>query len=169
MSHVHSLRFDALESRELLTKAHHAVAHGAPAVATAPLVLDGTLIVDNKAATTTMNADGSLTTTVPVAGRLGALGEVHGLWHESVDAYGDYTGPDTLQLRAPKGTFLVTFNNQNSPRAHQPAHSAASYEHPQRVYSGTGAYTKASESGSIDLTTNAARTRIDSLTLDTLT
>ena len=41
MSHVHSLGFEALEARKLLTKAHVAVAHHAPAVVAVPLVLDG--------------------------------------------------------------------------------------------------------------------------------
>ncbi len=44
--------FDALEARELLSTAHHAAkAHAKPAAATAPLVLDGTLTVNKKAAT----------------------------------------------------------------------------------------------------------------------
>jgi len=44
---------------------------------------------------------------------------------------------------------------------------AVSYEHPQRIYGGTGAYARASESGSIELTTNAARTEVVSMTLHT--
>ena len=119
MRHVHPLRFESLEARQLLSRAH-GPAPARPRVAAAPLVLDGTLAVDNSpgAATTTMNIDGSMTTSVPVAGQLGALGQVHGLWNESVDAYGDYQGPDTLRLRDAKGTFTVEFNNGAAVRPH---------------------------------------------------
>ena len=44
---------------------------------------------------------------------------------------------------------------------------AVSYEHPQIVLGGDGAYARASESGTIELTTNAARTEIVSMTLHT--
>ena len=77
MKHVHSLRFETLEARQLLSRAHvhAAVAHAARPAAT-PVVLNGTLNVDNNpnATTTTTNEDGSMTTSVPVAGQLGALG-----------------------------------------------------------------------------------------------
>jgi hypothetical protein len=168
MKHVHSLRFETLETRQLLSTAHGAVAHAARAAA-APLVLNGTLTVDNSpdASSTIMNADGSMTTSVTVAGQLGTLGEVHGIWDETVDAYGDYEGPDELILHDAKGSFAVAFNNENSQPAHAKAHGAISYQHAQLVLGGTGAYAKESESGSIELTTNAARTQIVSLTLQT--
>jgi len=134
-----------------------------------PLALDGTLTVDNKASTTTMNLDGSTTTLVKVAGQLGTLGEVHGVWTESVDTYGDPTGPDTLQLHDAKGTFIVAFNEQNAGREHRLAGGAVDYAVAQRVYDGTGAYAPASESGSIELTTNSARTVVQSMTLNTQT
>lgn len=74
-------------------------------------MLNGTLTVDYKAATMDMNADGSSTTVVPVSGRLGTLGVVHGDWNQTIDSYGDYEGPDTIQLRDPKGTFVIAFND----------------------------------------------------------
>jgi hypothetical protein len=170
MKHVHSLRFESLEARQLLSRAHvHvAVAHALRPPAT-PVVLNGTLNVDNNpnATTTTTNEDGSMTTSVPVAGQLGALGEVHGIWDESVDSFGDYEGPDTLTLHDSNGALVVAFNNASSTPADVKVRGAVSYEHPQMVYGGTGAYARASESGSIELTTNAARTQIVSMTLHT--
>jgi len=166
MKHVHSLRFETLEARQLLSRAHVAVAHAARPPAT-PVVLNGTLTVDNNpsATTTTMNEDGSMTTSVPVAGQLGALGQVHGIWNETVDSFGDYEGPDTLTLHDSSGAVVVAFNNASSKPADVKARGAVSYEHPQMVYGGTGAYARPSESGSIELTTNAARTQIVSMTL----
>jgi hypothetical protein len=168
MKHVHSLRFETLEARQLLSTAHVAVAHAARARA-APIVLNGTLAVDNNpdASSTTMNADGSMTTSVPVAGQLGTLGQVHGVWNETVDAYGDYEGPDTILLRDSKGTFAVAFNNENSKPARAKSRGAISYEHSQVVLGGAGAYAGTSESGSIEMTTNPARTQVVSLTLQT--
>jgi hypothetical protein len=99
--------FEALEARKLLSRAPAAIAHDQPAAA-GPIVLNGTLTVDDKAATTEMNADGSSTTVFPVSGQLGALGTVHGVWDNSVDAYGDYLGPDTLSVHNAKGGVLLT-------------------------------------------------------------
>ncbi len=170
MKHVHSLRFEALEARQLLSRAHvHvAVAHVARPAAT-PVVLNGTLTVDNNpsATTTTQNEDGSMTASVPVAGQLGALGQVHGIWNETVDSFGDYEGPDTLTLHDSNGALVVAFNDASSKPADVKVRGAVSYEHPQMVYGGTGAYARVSESGTIELTTNAARTEIVSLTLHT--
>jgi hypothetical protein len=167
MSRVHSLRFEFLEARTLLSKAHLAMPHAAPAVTAAPLVLDGTLTIDNHAASPTMNEDGSTTTSTPVVGRLGSLGVVRGVWNESVDEYGDYIGPDTLRLHASKGAFVVAFNNASSGPAHPAAHGAVYYEHPQRVYYPIGTYAGDSESGSIELITNPARTSVVSMKLST--
>ena len=118
MKHVRSLRFEALKARQLLSRAHvhAAVAHAARPAAT-PVALNGTLNVDNNpnATTTTTNVDGSMTTSVPVAGQVAGLGEVHGIWDETVDSFGDYEGPDTLILHASNGAFGVAFNNENSP------------------------------------------------------
>jgi hypothetical protein len=167
MKYAHSLRFEALEARQLLSRGHHVtVAHVARPPAT-PVVLDGTLNVDNNANATssTTNVDGSMTTSVPVAGQLGAMGQVHGIWNETVDSFGDYEGPDTLTLHAAKGAVVVVFNNQNGSAANVKSRGPVIYEHPQMVYGGNGAYARTSESGTIELTSNAARTRIVSMTL----
>jgi hypothetical protein len=138
-------------------------------VAAAPLVLDGTLRVDSKsnAISATMNVDGSTTTSIAVAGQLGALGPVHGVWYENQNSFGQYQGPDTLHLRNAKGTITIAFNNLNPPLAHAKGRDPVSYNHAQRFYAGTGAFAKASESGTIELTTDAARTHVVSLTLHT--
>ena len=94
MSHVRSLCFEALEERKLLSRGH-IVAHAKHAAVATPLVLNGTLTVDNKATTTSMDDQGDTTTSIPVAGQLGTLGEVRGIWNESADSEGDYLGPDT--------------------------------------------------------------------------
>lgn len=171
MKHIRSLRFETLEARQLLSRGHHlAVAHAPrPRPPATPVVLNGTLNVDNNssATTTTTNEDGSTTTSVPVAGQLGALGQVHGIWNETVDSFGDYDGPDTLTLHDSKGAFAVVFNNANGSAANGKARGAVSFEHRQMIYGGDGAYTRALESGTIELTSNAARTEIISMTLHT--
>ena len=171
MKRVHSLRFDTLETRQLPSTAHLAVAHSAHAAraAAVPLELNGTLTVDNNPALTsiTTNVDGSMTTSVPVTGQLGTLGQVHGLWNETVDQFGDYEGPDTLVLHDAKGSFAVAFNNQNAKPEHTEARGAVSYNHAQAVLGGNGAYARAKESGSIELTTNEAQTQVVSVTLQT--
>ena len=90
-----------------------------PRPATTAVVLNGTLNVDNNpsAASTVQNEDGSTTTSVPVAGQLTGLGEVHGIWNETVDSFGDYEGPDTLTLHASKGALVVAFNDASSQAA----------------------------------------------------
>ncbi len=165
MRHVHSLGFDALETRDLLSKTHVAAAHATPAAAPVPLVLSGTLSVDNNGATATMNADGSSTTVIPVAGRFGALGEVRGVWDNSVDPYGNYMGPDTLYLHDAKGGFILTFNDLNTAGRHPLGNGAVDFVHTQRLYKGSGGYAGASESGTIQLDTNKAKSLIVSLTL----
>ena len=169
MKHVHSLRFETLEARQLLSRAARTRCRRADVArpAATPVVLNGTLTVDNNPNATTTNEDGSITTSVPVAGQLGALGKVHGIWDETVDSFGDYEGPDTLILHASNGAFGVAFKNENSPRAGVKVGSAISYKHAQVVLGGDGAYARASESGTIELTTNAARTEIVSMTLHT--
>ena len=84
-----------------------------------------------------------------------------------MDSFGDYEGPDTLILHASNGALVVAFNNENSPRAGVKVGGAISYKHAQMFYGGDGAYARASESGTIELTTNAARTEIVSMTLHT--
>jgi hypothetical protein len=168
MIHVHSPGFEALEARKLLSKIHAAVAHAAPGTA-GPIVLSGTLSVDNKGAATTMNADGSSTNVVPVSGQVSPLGAVHGVWNNSVDPFGNYMGPDTLYLHSGKGGVLLTFQDANSGGGHAQGHGAVSYTHTQRLYRGSGACAGASESGTIELTTNKARSLIVSMTLESQT
>jgi hypothetical protein len=165
MKHVYWPGFETLEARKLLSKVHVAVAHATPA-ATGPIVLNGTLTVDSKRATMMTNADGSSTSVVPVSGQIGALGTVHGVWDNTVDAYGDYVGPDTLALHNSKGGVLLSFNDLNAGGGHALGHGAMTYMHTQRLYRGSGAYTGASESGTIALATNKARSLIASMTLE---
>jgi hypothetical protein len=167
MSHLRSLCFDSLEVRKLLSNAHASMAHAKPAVVATPIVLNGTLKVDNKAAATTMNADSSTTTTIPVSGQLSALGQVRGTWAESSDQYGDYEGPDTIQLRGAKGTIVIAFSNASHMPISHTSRGSISYQHPQLLFSGTRAYSRASESGFIMLTTNPAHNSIESMTLTT--
>lgn len=175
MKRVPTLNFDTLEPRQLLSRAHAhaALAHAALAHAARPaanpIVLNGTLKVDSSQSqmSSTQNADGSTTTSVPVAGQLSGLGEIHGIWDETVDSFGDYEGPDTLTLRNTKGIFVVAFNNDNASPANARARGPVTYEHRQIVEGGAGAYARASESGTIELTTNAAKSEIASITLHT--
>ncbi len=165
MRHVRPLRFDALESRKLLTKAH-AVPHAAAA---APLVLNGTLLVDNNpnATTQTQNADGSTTTAVVVMGQLGSLGPVSGYWTDTVDAYGDSTGTDVLRLHDAEGSFILAVNTQNASKAYPAGRGAVYHEYSQQLYDGTGAYAGHTETGSVKMTTNRAQTVIMTLELHT--
>jgi hypothetical protein len=165
MAHAHSPHFDTLEARELLTGSVAAHGHPSPAAA-APLVLEGTLTVNNRAAMSVANLDGSSTTSVPVSGRLAGLGVVRGAWNESTDPYGDYQGPDTIHLRDAQGTFTVVFSNQSPGPAHRAGARTVYYQHNQRVQGGTGAYARARESGTLNLNMNAAHSAVASLTLN---
>ena len=174
MRHARSLDFDALESRKLLSsRVHHAVAHHAPAhpaaaAVSVPVTLNGTLTLDSKATSTSMDAQSDMTTTIPVAGTLGALGQVHGVWNESVDANGNYLGPDTLQLHGARGGGRRV--QQRGPRESPPDRDRdrlfrAQPEGRRRH----GAYARATESGTIDVNMNAAKSHVVSLTLNTTT
>ena len=175
MRHVPSLGVEALEARQLLSKVHAAhvarpvhaarAAHVHIAPVTTPLAVNGTLTVDNSAATLTENQDGSMTTTTPVSGTLGALGKAKGLWSESVDEFGDYEGPDTIQIYTAKGAFVIAFNNNGPGSKQRAGHGAISYETAQKLSDGTRAYAKSTESGTITMTTNNARTAIATMTL----
>jgi hypothetical protein len=166
MRRVRSLSFEPLEERKLLSRAHVAV-HSKPAVATTALVFNGTLRVDNNAATMSEDDEGDTTTSTPVSGQLGPLGQVRGIWNTSDDEYGDYLGPDTLQLRTAKGTFVVAFSEQNTDSASHLHGGATDTVDPQLGSVGTGAYAHERESGTIGLTSNSARNEIVSLTLTT--
>lgn len=167
MNRVRTLQFESLEGRQLLSVAHaahaaHAKPHHAPAT---PLVINGTLTVNNKEALTNTNLDDGYTTSVPITGQLGGVGEVHGLWYESTDEYGDYLGPDTITLHGARGAFTITFSNATSGPAHKNG-TTVSYEHPQIISGGSGAYAHVTESGSIDLNENSAHTEVVSITLN---
>src|SRR5947209_4089731 len=113
MRHAHPLGLEPLEGRTLLSRVPHALAHPS-APAAVPLAISGTLTVNNKPVATITNGDGSVTTSVPVAGTLGKLGAVRGVWTESGGQFGENLGPDTIQLRTPQGSFVVAFNNLNA-------------------------------------------------------
>ena len=163
MNRLRSLFFDALEDRKLLSRAH-IIAHTRPAVAATPLVLNGTLTVNNKATTTTMDEQDDTTTTTPVAGQLGSLGEVRGTWSETDDQFGDYMGPDMLRLHDAKGTFVVAFNEQKTDAINRLAGGAQESVHPELASGGAGAYAHARGSGTIGLTTNATRKVVNTIT-----
>jgi len=171
MNQARSFGFEALEARMLLSTGHVAATHAAREVAApaAQLMLDGTLTVDNRAAVMVAdtNVDGGSTTATPVSGQFATLGTVRGVWDESIDAYGDYVGPDTITLRSPKGTIVIAFSEQSLLHTHTVAHGSANYEYPQREISGAGAYAHSSEKGTIELTTSNARTSIVSMQLQT--
>jgi hypothetical protein len=164
MRKLRSLRFDALEDRKLMTASHAATAHHAANPA-APLVLNGTLTVHARAETQTQNIDGSSTILMPVTGTIATLGKVHGQWAETTDAYGDYQGPDTIGLSNPKGSVIIAFNNANPGTAHPNGPKAFYYQHPQVLYTASGAYKHSTESGTIDINTNASKSDVTSITL----
>lgn len=168
MKRARPLCIESLESRQLLSTGRFAVGLAAPA-ALDPLVLDGSLRVDYSLQRSSLvkNFDGSLTRTVPVAGRLGAMGRVRGIWSESVDSYGNYDGPDTLVVGNSKGTVIVSFFNQNPAWAGTKRRRPTSFVHTQQVLMGSRAYEGATEIGTIVLTTRAEQTRPYSLTLHT--
>jgi hypothetical protein len=167
MSLVRSLLLESLEGRRLLSNVHVIAAHAKPAVVATPLELSGTLTVENKAVSTTMNDDGSTTTSIPVSGQIGTLGNVRGVWDETADQFGDYEGPDTIQLRGAKGMVVIAFSKANPGPAYHNANGSVSYKHPQIFDGGTRAYSRGTESGSIVLTTNVSRKSIESMTLTT--
>lgn len=169
MNRIRNLHVEHLESRELLSgahaaRAHAARAHAAPAAAAAPLVLDGTLTVNNRAASTDTNLSGGYTTSAPVSGQLGGLGKVRGYWVESSDGFGNYMGPDTITLRGAQGSVTVSFNDGTPGPAHRRGHTVY-YQHAQHARGGSGAYAGATEAGTIDVNMNAAHTTVVSLTL----
>jgi hypothetical protein len=166
MSRVHSLHFESLEARELLSTAHAAKPHTKAAVATVPLVLDGTVNVNNSEALSDENLDGGYTTSVPVTGQLGALGQVTGVWYESSDEYGDYLGPDTITFHDGQGAFTIAFNNGSSGPAHRTGPHSVYYQHKLQIEGGTGAYSGDTGSGTIDLNMNRAHTEVESITLN---
>lgn len=168
MGHARSLHFDALEERELLSAARVAASHRVtPKIQPVALVLNGTLQIDNAAATTNEDDDGDMITTTPVSGTLGSLGAVRGTWNTGVDSFGDYMGPDTLDLHNAKGGIVIEFNDQQHGKAKAGAKGAAYYQVPQALLEGSSAYAEASERGTLNLNSNSARTAIVSMTFNT--
>ena len=166
-----SLHVEALEGRKLPSTAHPAAAHPATGVVATPLVLEGKLAVDAKDRTATTNDGGSMTTSSPVSGNLAGLGKVHGTWYESTDAFGDYQGPDYLQIQVskPKGSLTVSFNNQDTGKVQAIGGGLGIYQHAQRLDSSSGAFAKATENGSIELIVNSAKKSVQTLELLTPT
>lgn len=162
MRHVRSLCFESLEDRKLLSRAH-LVTHAKPAATAAPLVLNGTLNVDNKALTTSMDDQGDVMTSIPVAGQLGTIGKVHGVWNEMSDQFGDYMGPDTVQLHTAKGSFVVAFSEQNTDAIHHLAGGVTESIHPEITSDGTGAYARERGTGTITLTSNSGSTVVKTM------
>jgi hypothetical protein len=166
MRRVLSLRFDSLEARKLLSTAH--ITATPPAT---PLVLDGSLAVDVKAANAVDNLDGSITTSVPISGRFGALGKGNGVWNDTVDELGDYLGPDTLVLKfnnhLSKGTITLQFNNVNSGKAHPMGHGLGYFQHIEHLESGTGDLAHATQTGSVNVIVSARNGAVEGLSLVT--
>jgi hypothetical protein len=155
MPRTRLIAFENLESRRLMASAHMvAAAHHSIA---SPLPLDSLLVVDQSAGSTTPNADGSYTTSTPVSGIIPGLGKVHGDWNESVDPYGNYLGPDSLQLSAPGGSVTLEFSAGNLGKIHKyPAPIGDAFAPlAQQLAGGSGAYRHVSERGTIQLITNA--------------
>jgi hypothetical protein len=132
---------------------------------TRDLTLDGTLAVNNAAEFSTMNADGSTTTSIPVRGQLGAAGAVRGVWNQTVDATGAITGVDVLRLHNAKGSLIVVFDNQAQEQAQRVSRGVFSSPHTQMLYDDTGTFTGDSERGTIDVVTRANK-QVADLVLD---
>jgi hypothetical protein len=166
MRQARSLGFDDLETRKLLSKvAHHPATHEAvPAAVAMPLNINGTVIVDMKAAEQSTDDQGDSTTTVPVTGYLGTLGKVHGAWSESTDEFGDYLGPDTIQFSTSQGTFTIAFDSDNLKNAHKVGKESIFPPLGQQFDGGTGVYAKASETGSIQVITNPSKGVAETMT-----
>jgi hypothetical protein len=171
MRQSRSLGFDDLETRKLLSKIHHpaaepkAKAAAAPAAVPMALNLNGTLLVDMKAASQSQDEDDDTTTTVPVSGTLGSMGKVHGEWNESVDEFGDYLGPDTIEFANSQGTYTISFNSANLKNAHKVGKESIFPTLAQELDGATGIYAKASETGSIQVTLNPSKGVAETMTI----
>ena len=131
-------------------------------------MLNGTLTVDNNAATTTENADSSTTTVTPVTGRVATLGKVHGVWSETTDPYGDIGPRPCRRLRNATGAVVVAFNNASPGPEHKAAHGNIYFMETQAVGASSGGYSGSTETGSIELFPNSGRSEVvDSLVLHT--
>jgi hypothetical protein len=172
MRHARSLEFDGLEARKLLSRAHAPVVHHAvkAEVATVPLVLNGTLTVDNKAAQeTSTNGFGGETISTPVSGVLSGVGKVHGQWNENLGSFGDYLGANVLVLQNKQGSFMISFGTENAKNSTRTAKGFIFAPIPQHIVSPTGAYAHSAETGSIVLNTNASRELVLNMSLSSAT
>ncbi len=168
MSRVRARTFslDVLEDRKLMTAAHRvARPHATPMIAGTPLVLTGTLAVDNSLSSSIDNPDGSTTTSTPLAGNLSSLGKVQGVWNSTVDEFGDQAGPNVLRIANSKGSVIITFNTATTAKAHAAGHGSVYYARAQKLYTATGAYAGDTESGMLDMTSNDSKSDIVSVTL----
>lgn len=80
---------------------------------------------------------------------------------------GNYMGPDTLNLHNGQGATVVEFNDQQHGKPKRESNGSAYYQVRQVVIRATGAFARASERGTLDLTTNPGRTAIASMTVNT--
>lgn len=167
MRHARPLSVEGLEDRELMSAVHRVRPHIKPAAVPVSLVLDGTLKVDNPAANTSQDDYGDMITTTPVSGQLGSMGAVKGSWSTGVDSMGDYLGPDTLVVHNAQGSVEIEFNDQEHGKPKRAADGSAYYQVPQVLIKGTGAYARASERGTLNLTTNPGHTAMVSITFNT--
>ena len=173
MRNVRSLGFDSLEGRKLLTAAHHAAHHAAVhAAAVAPLALtiDGTLNLDQNPndQSQSTDVDGDTTTSTAVAGVLGTLGKVRGYWNTERRRvrrlHGARHDPASQRQGSDRDRIQQRDHGQ-SPEDRDWGHLLPAS--PAFFLAGSGVYAKATESGTINVNSNKARTGIASLTLNT--
>ena len=167
MRHTRVLEIDGLESRRLLTKLHAIPAHLVHAEVVAPLALDGTPVVNQKAGASSQDSLGEVVRETPVAGVLAGTGKVQGTWTEIADAYGDPLGDDTLVLHNPQGSFVVTFSTLHHGKVQTTATGTSFKPIAQHVHGGTKGYAHVAEAGTITVNTNPAGKDVVSLTLAT--
>ena len=78
---------------------------------------------------------------------------------------GNYLDPDTIQLHTSKGSFVIAFDATTLGQGVQAANGTVFYGASQQLEDGTGAFARSSESGFIQVNTNAKETVVESLTL----
>jgi hypothetical protein len=157
----------------LLSKIHHAAAQAdpapkataTPAAVASTLNLNGTLVVDMKAATQQDDAESDTITMVPVTGDLGTLGKVHGVWSETVDEFGDYLGPDTIEFATSQGTFTIAFDSANLGNAKKVGHASVFPPLAQQLDGATGIFAKDAENGSLQVITNPSKGVAETMTI----
>jgi len=167
MNRNSSLAFNSLEARKLLTVAHVAAIHPVT-----PVNLGGTLTVNVNNSAQSQNLDGSWTTSVPVSGTLDGYGKVKGYWATSIDQFGNYRAPDSIELQLPskktKGSLTIDFNNHNTGKPTKVSPTLGFYQHAQHLASGSGLFAHTSESGSIELMDNLKKGDVTRMVLITV-